>query len=292
MSVIKSLMFCAGFVSAVKVGVLSNHKSEAWESSTSCGDSNEALVKCNLKMYEKVLQTAAATNLSFVTFPEGYTLGANTDKSDYFEPFDLATAVGTTPCGGMNETQQPVLVALSCSAKQFKVAAAVNVFTVDPNGKDHITEIIIDGSGKMITAYHKHILFATEKKVITPGPFNPTTFVLFERRWGIIICYEGIYPSVSGDWAQLDALAKQNATAFIWSVGGTGGTMKHNAEKIAKKYKVQVVASEGYDALSRKGSAFIMGAGGKEVPSAANTPIAGLAALGYTASPFLRHADI
>jgi predicted amidohydrolase len=287
-----SAVCCVAFASAVKVGVLSNHKPEAWASSANCSGSNEDLAKCNLKMYEKVFQTAAATNLSLVVFPEGYTLGSEPKASDYFEPYDLATAVGVTPCGGMDAAVQPVLVSLSCAAKTFKVAAAVNVFSIDPTGERHITEIIMDETGKMIAGYHKHVLFPTEKKVITPGPFNPTSFVLLGRRWGIVICYEGIYPSISGDWSQMDALAKQNATAFVWSVGDTAGTMKKNAEKIAEKYKVQVLASEGYDGLSKKGSAFVMGAEGAEPAGTANAPIQGLAALGYTAAPFLRHADI
>ena len=101
----------------------------------------------------------------------------------------------------------------------------------------------------------------------------------------------GIYPSLHDDWSQFDALVhEQNSTAIIWSVGGTEGLLKSYAEKIAKRYKVPVLATEDYDGLTPKaGSAYIIGADGKELASS-NAEIAGLKELGYEASPFIRFA--
>ena len=48
--------------------------------------------------------------------------------------------------------------------------------------------------------------FPTEKSAVQPGPFSPTTFALNGHTWGIIICYEGVYPSLTGNYAQMDAL--------------------------------------------------------------------------------------
>jgi hypothetical protein len=114
------------------------------------------------------------------------------------------------------------------------------------------------------------------------------------RRWGIVICYEGIYPSITGDWAQLDDLVhRQNATALVWSVGNTGGLLKSYAVKIAKRYKVPVLATEDYELITKKGgSGFIVDASGAVDAGVVDTPITGLGAIGYSASPYLRHAAV
>ena len=56
-----------------------------------------------------------------------------------------------------------------------------------------------------------------------------------------MICYEGIWPSLHHGWSQFDALVHdQGATSIVWSVGGTVGTLKDVAKKIATKYNVRV----------------------------------------------------
>ena len=55
---------------------------------------------------------------------------------------------------------------------------------------------------------HKHHLFPTETAVVTPGPFSPTSFELQGAdgnplaRFGLVICYEGLYPSLHNDWSR------------------------------------------------------------------------------------------
>jgi len=53
-----------------------------------------------------------------------------------------------------------------------------------------------------------------------PGPFEPTTFEMFGVRFGILICYEGVYPFLFKDWSQPDALKAMGADVFLWSIGG------------------------------------------------------------------------
>ena len=55
---------------------------------------------------------------------------------------------------------------------------------------------------------------------------------------------------------------------------------------------MQVLATEGYDSVTPKaGSAYIVGADGN-VMDKTDTPIQGLANLGYTASPYIRHSIV
>jgi hypothetical protein len=80
------------------VAVLTDHKSDAWDkATTTCANSNEDLVKCNLKLFGMAAAQAGKLGVEMLVLPEGYALGANTDKSDYFEPFDMSI-VGKTPC--------------------------------------------------------------------------------------------------------------------------------------------------------------------------------------------------
>ena len=176
------ITYATGVATAgVRVGVLSNHKSSAWTNAT-CKGTDLALCKCNVELYAKAMQQAKAENVSLLVFPEGYTLGSGTNKKDYFEPFDLSE-VGSAPCDDSSNLVQPLLIGLSCAARDAAINAATNVFTVSANGTKHITEIVFDDDGKIVAGYHKHHLFPTEKKIVTPGPFNPTTFELLGRRW-------------------------------------------------------------------------------------------------------------
>lgn len=50
--------------------------------------------------------------------------------------------------------------------------------------------------------------------------FAPTLFRLGNISWGLCIYYEGLYPYVTGDWSQFDALQKAGVEAVLWSIGG------------------------------------------------------------------------
>ena len=175
--------------------------------------------------------------------------------------------------------------ALSCLALKHGVALATNVMTQLSNGTRHITELVYDPSGALVAYYHKYHLYLpnTMETFVQPGPFAPTTFELFGRRWGLLICYEGVYPSVSGDWAQMDALSAQGATSFLWSVGGIFPVQLYSAS-ISKRYGVDVVTSSG----GNKGVVQPRVAGNGTVVDVALPAAAAL----YRAKPLLRIGTI
>ena len=150
------------------------------------------------------------------------------------------------PCrsaGSVGAASAPQQVALSCTAQRHNVALAANLFTQLSNGTNHITEIVFGADGAIRSVYHKVHLFLTEKSAVQPGPFRPTTFDLNGHTWGIIICYEGVYPSLTGNYAQMDALVASGANAFAWSIGGDL-PMSIYAPNLAKRYHVSVAATQ------------------------------------------------
>ena len=58
-------------------------------------------------------------------------------------------------------------------------------------------------------------------------PRLPVARSAASRRWGLLICYEGVYPYVSGDFAQMEGLVAQGATSFVWSVSAACSQSAH-----------------------------------------------------------------
>ena len=101
------------------------------------------------------------------------------------------------------------------------------------------------------------------------------------RRWGILVCNDGVYPYYTGDWSQLDDLKAQGADAFIWSVGGMvpiGDLGSHTA----RKYGVDLIASEDKSDATGSNSGQILGKDGKKLSS--QRDVAFRAPAHYTAS--------
>lgn len=119
-----------------------------------------------------------------------------------------------------------------------------NLFVALPNSSRRIAEVAFDGgTGAVLGLYFKHKLFPTEKRLVQPGPFAPTSFVANGRRWGMLICYEGLYAELMHDWRQIDGLADAGAEVILWSIGG------HLPDRIvgraiAKRAGLPVLASE------------------------------------------------
>jgi predicted amidohydrolase len=112
---------------------------------------------------------------------------------------------------------------MSCAAKQNKVAVVANFFvTHEEDNKNYITTLVFDKTGKVVTTYDKNHLFPTEMSYVEAGPFLPTVFSIDNFKFGLIICYEGFYPSTTGDYSQMEKLVEDGAEIFLWSVGGTG----------------------------------------------------------------------
>jgi predicted amidohydrolase len=64
-----------------------------------------------------------------------------------------------------------------------------------------------------VGTYSKHHLVPiAETLYAKAGPFAPKTFALGGLTFGIVICYEGVYPEISGDWSQFDSLKAQGTS--------------------------------------------------------------------------------
>lgn len=254
----------------LRVAVFSNHDGSKW-SNSSCTDTSRGRIGCNLQVYEAAIAAAAAQGASLLVMPEGYGLSVSHAKGDFFEPWISTT--GSNPHISGSAASAPQQVALSAAAAAHGIALVANIFVSLPNGTKRIADVVYDRNGTVLAGYFKHHLFLTEGRVFDPGPFKPTSFVLDGTRFGLIICYEGLYPSLTGDWSQMEGLKAEGASAFTWSVGGmlplgvTGGHM-------AKKFNVSVIASEN------KVEGQVLGTDGK--PRAGATDV-GVSVPGYMA---------
>jgi hypothetical protein len=238
-------LLCVGAAALdpLRVAVLSHHHPKAW-SNASCTEDSRGRVACNLKLYETAIEAAAQENVSLLVMPEGYGLSVTHAASDFYEPF--ISSPGEVPAAA-TAASSPQQYSLAAAAARNRVAVVANIFVELANGTRRIADVVYSPNGTCLATYFKHHLFPTELTAFTAGPFDPTTFALGGRTFGLVICYEGIYPDVTGDWSQMEALKKQGADAFLWSVGGeiplgiAGGHM-------ARKFNVAVIASEDRDA--------------------------------------------
>ena len=97
------------------------------------------------------------------------------------------------------------------------------------------------------------------------------TFDILGRRWGILICYEGVYPYLHDDWSQLAALKAAGADTFVWSVGAVV-PIAHYGSWTAVKYNVSMVISSDESFVTGTNSAAIVGSDGK-VPAQQDVPL-------------------
>jgi hypothetical protein len=275
-----SLALVFSSVSALRIGVLGQHDPSAW--GANCTSSDRAFTACNLSLFGVAAATASLQSVDLLLFPEGYAL-ARLYKGAVFEP--LVAAVGSTPCASPgNATQQ---AALSCAASRYRMVIAANVFVTLMNGTQRIAEIVFDGAGVVLGVYFKHHLFPNEEAAgVGPGPFDPTVFTALGRTWGVIICYEGVYPFLTNDFSQMDALVAAGATSFLWSVGGEA-PLDALSELLAKKYRVEVGAS--MDSSITPSSGAIVNASGAPFPYADTRLAVGG---GYTGGALLRTAVV
>ena len=227
MTLLVAVGLAAGLVAfapqPVRVGVLSGHSPSKFSNTTCTTGDSRAQAACNLVVFEAAVATAAQNGVSMVVMPEAYALGKLGPRTVY-EPVGTT---GTVPCS--QSTAGQVQRALSCMAAKHGVGVAANMFGCRsasascPKSQRRLTEVVFDNSGALLVSYDKHQLFANELLFITAGPFAPATFELLGRVWGILICYEGVWPIIGpgGNWSQSDDLILgKNATGLIWSIGG------------------------------------------------------------------------
>lgn len=178
-------------------------------------------------------------------------------------------------------------------AKKYHISMAANFFTDPGNNTRRVTEVVFDASGTIVAVHDKiHIAPFVEKRIgIKPGFVNSTSFDLLGRRWGILICYEGVYPYTlgHGDFSEMQGLIDQGVTAFVWSIGGMVPP-GYFGKKLATRFKVPVVASEDNSPFSHSG-AIISSNGTNLIASNTALPLA-LTSIGYTANASIIFADI
>ena len=266
---------------AQHVAVLGNHNPSAW--GENCTASDAAFTECNLSLFDAAAALASSQAVRLLVFPEAYAL-ARLYKGDVFEPL-ISSAGGAPPCDGGAAGAAPQQTALSCLARRHGLVLAANVFVALANGTERIAEIVFDATGAVSALYFKHHLFPNEDAAgVAPGPFSPTTFSALGRTWGLIICYEGVYPYLSGDFSQMDALAAAGATGFIWSVGGEAPLDALSA-LLAAKYRVDVVAAMD-SSVTPSGGAIYNASGAPYVARDTRVVVGG----GYTGAATLRTA--
>ena len=141
--------------------------------------------------------------------------------------------------------------------------------------------IVFNKSGTVVATYSKHhVVPIAESPWVTPGPYAPTTFSLLGRKWGLVICYEGVWPSLpGGNWDQMDDLKSQGADAFIWSVGGDV-PLGAFGKKMADKYHVEMLISSDTSALDPTHTGVLLTAEGH--PPTSQKDIAVLSPSDYT----------
>jgi hypothetical protein len=217
-----------GAVTPPRVGVLINHKPMTAPCSGGVGDHHGGggvhhpgsldTALCNLQVFERAVAAAATDSVDLLVFPEAYALWVEPSRGGYWEPLWPSN---NTACEAADPQTFPLQKRLSCIAAQYRVALAYNIFA-SRGGAKRITEVILSSDGHVVVTYDKVHLFPVveAQNGATPGVNPPTSFQLLGWRWGILICYEGVYPFVpGGSWKQMDGLMAQNATHWIWSIG-------------------------------------------------------------------------
>lgn len=200
---------------------------------------------CNAEVFGQAIATAADDAVDLLVFPEAYAL-SRPSRDGYWENlFGSDSSSRANACNSADPLLYPLQKQLSCLAAKHSVALAYNIFA-SRNGSNRITEIVVDNSGTLLTTYDKVHLFPVLEAAhgATPGTNPPTTFTLLGQRFGIIICYEGVYPWLpGGSWSQMEDLKAQNATSWIWSIGSSI-PIQSAASKLANKFGVNIVATQ------------------------------------------------
>lgn len=219
------------------LAILSNHDPRAWTGSACDGGANAT---CNLRLFEAAIARGAAAGAGAVLFPEGYALSPDFGTEPWISP------AGATPCAAARTTQgdSPLQSGLACAARRQRVAVVANVLVRMGGGEKQIREVVIDAAGAVVSSYGKRHLFPSERWPLgfSPSSDAPTVAPLLGGRVGLLICYEGVYPELSGDWSQVDGLRRSGAQALLWSIG-SHLPVDAGAARLARRTGLPVLAS-------------------------------------------------
>ena len=291
-------------LSSLRVGVLGNHDPTLWDVHTDCAGRNASatsLIACNTRLFATAIKAAGASGLNLLVLPEGYGLYPDPKPLSKGGFFDLLQPVGEAACDLATEEARkasPQQYALSCAAREARVHVAANIFTRTSStngsgpGTVHITQLVLGPDGVTMAKYDKrHLFWPTEPRWAVPGKDPPTVIDIAGRRVALLICYEGFYPFVTGDWSQMESFSAQNASAYAWSVGASAGTLTVAAKALSKKFGVDVWATE--DCRGRESPhALLQPPLGTPAPGTHNIAIPGLKDIGYKGAAVIEAASV
>jgi len=227
---------------AMRISVLSGHTAHSWQSNSSCSNS-KSLVLCNIFLYRAAIEAAATGGSKIIVLPEAYGQ-EDLGRSTFFET--LISHQNSNPCedGSASADIHPQQFQMSCAAKQSNITVVANIFTKLSNGSHRITEVVYGDDGAVLAVYHKHRVFLSEKIYVESGPYTPTVFQVYGATFGILICWEGVYPFIFRDFTQInDLVTNQKADALVWSVGEVPKIMRWSGSSMAKKFQIPVLGT-------------------------------------------------
>jgi len=205
----------------------------------------------NMRFVESAIAQASFEGAQLMVIPEGFDFRAF-PTPDTLEP--MMATVGYSMCNDTVKTLAPSQWLMSCSAAKYNIALAGNAFvtlTADTGANpdcdydtcnNRIQEIVFDNKGVVVARYAKLHTFPSDLKFASPGHELTVTFEMFGRKFGILVCYDGLYPFVSGNYSQLNAYKKQGVDTIVWSGGGPD-PFNIFGPPIAKGWDVDIVAS-------------------------------------------------
>jgi predicted amidohydrolase len=140
-------------------------------------NSQTGAVVANRDKALRLIEGAAALGAQIVLVPETFTTG-----------YDIADRLDALaePIPG---TTTDILGEVAKSRRVYIYASMVE----KAGGKYHNTGVLIDPSGKLVHAYRKVHLFATEKRMFTPGN-EPAVVKTDLGTFGLTICMDLLFP--------------------------------------------------------------------------------------------------
>jgi len=227
----------------------------------------------NIAAIKDGIVTAAETGADMIVLMEGYAFNSYPTPTN-LEP--LMAIKGQSMCTEEVKANAPAQYMMSCTAAENKIAVSGNVFVSLPEGycqepycysdtchddqegtlaagtlrgtgkgtcNNRIMEIVYDNTGVVVALYAKYHLFPTDLDFAVTGGWNPTVFEMFGHKFGILICYDGLWPYVFHNFSEFDALKAMGADTFVWSIGADL-PIDFFSKKTARKMEVNMVASE------------------------------------------------
>jgi pantetheine hydrolase len=146
------------------------------------------------------------------------------------------------PCDDTSKfSDAPSIVALSCAARQHKVAVVVNLVTYDSGRDMYNTDVALDTDGTLIARYHKLNLWG-ETNMGRPADCPMTSFTpSFGVTFGLITCADLVYsfPTLGlRSW-----VVKSGVTDFVVPVAWNNGWSQMQVMATAQGWSLRANAT-------------------------------------------------